>query len=351
MGSRPLSDPYLVAALAVGIGAVALVLLVCLLIVLIRLASRQHDARWRALNVQWRPVLVAVTLDEGGPGPALPPLRQRDLQHFLRLWLYLHESVRGDAAVRLNEAARRLKVPQWSRRLLARGSRPGRLLASLALGRLADQEAWPLLMDATGDKDGLLSVNAARALVQIDPFRAVEELMPGVLRRLDWDIGRVAGFLVDARAVYRLFLLRVLSSLGERELLRGLLLAQALRLQLPLPTLRRLLEPSRPPDVLQAALALPLEPAVLPAVQALHGHGHPRVRTSAAAALSSLAGRDDLPALAAMLDDEQFDVRMAAARSLADLPFVDTSLWGELERDSPAGRDVVRHVRAERKLT
>lgn len=349
MVSRPTSDPFLAAAFWVGLAALALVLAVAVLIVLLRFSSRRRQARRDAFVQRWRPALLAAVMADGD-SLALPPLAWNDRQDFLRLWLYLHESLRGVAAERLNTVAHAVGAPALARRMLARNRGVSRLLAVAALGRLQHRPAWDELLRAAHRKDPLLSVQAARALAHIDPLDAAQQLMPLLLSRLDWDIARVADFLSGARQAYWLLLVRALPAAQPREAVRGLRLAHALRLELPLATMRGLLDRHREPAQLCAALALVRSASLTAAVRALMGHAEWAVRADAVLALGRIAGQDAVPLLLRALDDPRFDVRMAAASALAALPFLSESDLNRLLPPHPEGRAVLRHVLAERAL-
>lgn len=324
-----------------------MVVLVAVSIVGLRLSTRHQEARWGAFVADWRPLLLNIALGDG-PLAADRPLPRRDLRHFLRLWLYLRESVRGEAAQRLDAAACSLGVPAGARRLLARGSRPDGLLAVLALGSLRDAQGWTALLATARSADPLLSVNAARALVQIDPLSAAEQLMPLILSRQDWDASRVAAMLGDARQAFWLLLVKALPTLSRAQLLKGLRLGEALRLRLPAPTLAALLHPSSRPDVATAALALAGEQeSTLPAVRALLAHPAWRVRECAARAFGTLAKPSDTDTLARLLADSRFEVRLAAARALATLNFIDSAALARLADTHPSAADVLRHAKAE----
>lgn len=339
----------LAAAFWVGLAACALVLAVAGLIVVLRLSSRRRQARRDAFVQRWRPALLAAVMADGDV-PALPPLAWHDRQDFLRLWLYLHESLRGVAAERLNAVANALGAPALTRRMLARDRGVSRLLAVAALGRLQHRPAWDQLLRAAHGKDPLLSVQAARALAHIDPLDAAPHLMPLVLSRLDWDIARVADFLGSARQAYGLLLVRALPAAQPREAVRGLRLAHALRLEPPVTALRGLLDRRREPAQLCAALALVRSASTAAAVRALLGHAEWAVRADAVLALGRIAGHEDVPLLLAALGDPRFEVRMAAARALAALPFLPASDLGSLLPPQAEGHAVLRHVLAERAL-
>lgn len=347
--SRPLSDPYLAAAFWTGLAAFALTLGLVVAIVVLRLQLRRRERRWNRFVDVWRPCLLAAILDPAS-APRLPELRRGDHVLFLRLWAYLQESVRGDAARLLNETALRLGIDATARRLLVSGSRAEKLQAVLAAGYLRDAQAWEPLVGLARSADSLLSVNAARALVRINPLRAANGLMPLLVSRTDWDLSRVAGFLGEARQAFWLLMAKSIPLLQAGELQRALLLAEALRLQLPDPTLARLLQPGQPVDVVQAALRLTDSPALAPDVRRCLSHAEAAVRQQAALQMARLAGPDDLPAVTALLDDPEWPVRMAAAQALARLPFLGSSALEALEAGHPQAADMLRQVRAERGL-
>ena len=349
------SDPYLLAALWAGTIALVLTLALAAVIVVLRLNLHRQERRWGAFVEQWRPLLLAMIMEPDEP-PTLPALAQQDRTMFLRLWVYLHESVRGPAAEQLNQAARVLQMDRTARRLLVRGSRAERLQAVLALGYLGDEAAWDALLKLARRADGLVSVNAARALVQIDAFKAAQTLMPLILSRRDWDVSRVAAFLVEARDAFWLHLVRQLPDMQPRDLPRALRLADALRLKLPVGAVRVLLRPGQPSAVVQVALRLVANGELLDEIRACLQHPDWRVREQAIQQLAQQATREDTPALARLLDDPRWDVRMAAAQALAQLPFLADEELAGLGRPTDMSDvgdvgdvgDVVRHVLAER---
>lgn len=347
--SSAISDPWLRAALWVGLGAVALTLVLTVAIIVLRLRLRARERRWDRFVARWRPALLAAILEPAQP-PDLPVLQPREHVLFLRLWTYLQESVRGDAAQLLNDTALRLRIDETARRLLARGSRAEKLQAILAAGYLRDPAAWEALVEIARSGDSLLSVNAARALVRINPLRAANGLMPLLVSRTDWDLSRVAVFLAEARQAFWLLMAKAIPLLQAHELPRTLLLAEALRLQLPDPTLARLLQPGQPAAVVQAALRLSDSLALAGEVRRCLAHADAGVREQAALQMAKLAGAGDVPAIAALLGDPEWPVRMAAARSLARLPFLGTRELQALGEHHAIAVPLLQQVAAERGL-
>lgn len=342
-----ISDPWLRTAFLVGCVAVVLALTLSFAIIGLRLRLRARERRWQRFVSRWRPALLGAILDPGQAAP-LPQLRAGEHALFLRLWAYLHESLRGDAARLLNETALRLRLDATARLLLVRGSRAEKLQAVLAVGYLRDAGAWEALIAIARSPDSLLAVNAARALVRIHPLRAANGLMPLLVLRTDWDLSRVAALLTEARPAFWLLLSKVMPRLQPHELPRALLLAEALRLQLPDATMARLLQRGQPADVVQAALRLSESPGLADHVRACLSHPDATVREQAALRMARVGTRDDVPALAALLDDTGWLVRMAAARSLASFPSFGDDALEELALRHPAAAPMLRQVRAER---
>lgn len=343
-----LSDPYLNAAFWVG--SVACLVTVCLSVGIVVLRVRLHadDRRWRRFVEVWRPALLEAILARDTPD--LPRLRPGEHVLFLRLWTYLQESLRGEASRRLNEAAGHLGIDAAARGLLLHGSRAEKLQAILAAGYLKDALAWTSLVHLVEGGDSLLAVNAARALVRIDPLRAATGLMPMLVARTDWDLGRVAGFLGEARQAFWLLMARSIPVLRSEELPRALQLAETLRLQLPVPTLARLLQPGQPPGVVRAALRLSNNPELAAQVRHCLTHADPGVRELAARQMAWLAQPADVSRLTSLLDDRHWMVRMAAADAIARLPFLTSRELDDVEHGHPLAAEQLRHVRAELRL-
>lgn len=313
------SDPYLTFAFAAGITAVALTTLLILVIVFLRLRLRKHTHHEEAFVALWRPLLLeAVSVPEPVVHPALPA---RDQIHFLKLWNYLQESLRGPANDRLNELALNLECDAAARNFLRKGHRAERLLAILTLGHLRDPAAWDDLIRQAQGADAVASIHAARALTRIDPLRATEYLLPVLLERTDWDITQVAAFLGEARQAFWLRLAKNILTIDPQHWARALQLAEALNLQLPHASMLHVLKNSPSADTLAAALHMASGPALATTVRCYLGHGDWRVRVEAARFLSRFGDAGDIPALQSLLQDAQWWVRYQAAQSLAAMPF------------------------------
>jgi len=343
-----LSDPYLVFASRLGVSALGLALLLVLAIVGLRLNLRRSRRREAAFIAIWRPVLLEV-ISEGTPKvPAA--LRAREQVYFLKLWNYLQESLKGSARDRLNALARQLDCDKTARNLLKNGHRAERLLALITLGHLRDLASWDELAQQAAQSDPLASIHAARALISIDPLKGTELMLPLMLTRQDWDITQIANFLAEANQAFLLHLCETIVHVDKQHWTRALQLANALHLQLPLPSMQFILTHHESVNTLVAALHMASSPQLLPAVRSFLHHPDWRVRVEAARFMGKFGGVADLPQLQSLLQDDQWWVRYHAAEALADMPFFGTGKLRELRdqtRDVPV-LAMLDHVLAER---
>ena len=137
MAFNTLSDPILAAALWTGLGALGLTLLLAAQIIYLRGTLRRDERREQAAIAKWRPHLNAAVT--GAPPAMLPPLPAPERTIFLKLWLHLHQSVRGEASAGLNEVGYRLGCAAIAHKLMRRGNRAERLLRRISLCAMAAQ--------------------------------------------------------------------------------------------------------------------------------------------------------------------------------------------------------------------
>lgn len=313
------ADPILAAAYWTGIGALLLTLLLGAQIIRLRMALRRRERREARALARWRPVLNAAIV---GAAPAvLPPLGKAERPHFIKLWVHLQASLRGEAGVALNDVALRLGVQNDARAMLARGPRTERLLATLLLGHLGDRDAWDALRALAESPDVTLSLSALWALVRIDPHAAAGYLTPLFVERDDWAMSHVAGILKEASAPVAGVLADLLPRLPAERLPRALRIAEALRIVLPADVLAAALAGENI-ELVTAALRIVDTPVLLDTVRALLGHANWQVRVLAAKALGRIGDRTDVDRLAGLLADREWWVRYRAAQAIVDLPWL-----------------------------
>lgn len=300
-------------------GALALTLLLGAEIVFLRMKLRRTEGRERKTIAKWRPILNAALIEERID--ILPALATRERIPFLRLWVHLHESVRGGASKALNDIAYRLGCDDYARHLLKKGNRAEKLLAVLALGHLRDARAWPDLLRQAGMADNVTSLHALWALVQINGKLAADTMTPFFIDRDDWALARVVTILTDAREHCEPVLTNLLPTLDASRLPRALRIAEGLRATIPAPVLAGLLQHDSV-DVLISALRIAASPALLEDVKGLAAHPDWQVRVQVAKTLGRVGGPAEVEVLERLLTDSQWWVRYRAAHALASLPFL-----------------------------
>jgi HEAT repeat protein len=313
------TDPVLAAAYWTGIGALLLTLVLGAQIIRLRMALRRRERREARALARWRPVLNAAIVGE--TAETLPSLRKSERPHFIKLWVHLQASLRGEAGAALNDVARRLGVEIDARAMLARGPRTQRLLATLLLGHLGDRASWDTLRTLAESPDVTLSLSALWALVRIDPHAAADYLTPLFVERDDWAMSHVAGILKEASAPVAGVLANLLPALPQERLPRALRIAEALRIDLPADVLSAALA-SDDLELVTAALRIVATPGLRGQVRGLLAHADWQVRVLAAKALGRIGDASDVDRLTALLADREWWVRYRAAQAILELPWL-----------------------------
>lgn len=340
-------DRYVALAFDTGLIALGMTMVLLVVIVCLRLRLRHTDRRENLFIARWRPLLMGAIAEPDLP--ALPVLHRRDHVYFLQMWNYLQESLRGSAGDRLNAVARQLHCDEAARQLLQTGSRAERLLATLTLGHLRDQHSWAALAALALSADRLASLQAARAMVKIDPLMATEYLLPQLLTRSDWDLTQLASFLSDARQALWLLLTKNILDHDEAHWPRALQLIVALRLELPASVMRTMLQRCASAETLILALHAASDLSLLSAVRRYQTHPDWRARAEVANFLRRFGQTEDIPVLQRLLQDPQWWVRYRAAQALASLPSIGRNAllaWRATAPDT-LGKAMLDHVLAE----
>lgn len=335
---------------AAGVVIVILYLAVILQIFVARLRNTLRTRRQSHVERLWLPILVG---DSADVPRALPPLASRDVIPFLTLWNQLQESFTGDITRHLNEVARRARVDLLARLMLDHGSVQRRLLAVSTLGHLgdrADRDSWNALVRLTSDKDGLLSLAAARALTRIDGAAALPVILPHLSERVDWSKNYVLAMLMDlgADVVSKPLTDAALHVPVERaqRLLQYFSVAQVAD---AVPVVRAIIGRTQSVECLAACLRVFADVDDLDTVREYLSHSSWQVRVQAVNVLARLGSAGDYPILLPLLSDPEWWVRYRTAKALCSLPGVEMSRIASLStRHGDAfARDMLVHVLAE----
>lgn len=327
--------------------ALALTLMLGAQIVWLRVSLRRMERREKQVIARWRPLLTAMLA--GDPPQQLPAIRRGDRLLFLKMWIHLHQSLRGSASEALNQIGFQLRIDETALRLLRRRNRAHRLLGILTVGHMRAASASADLLRLSRATDSTVSVKALWALVQIDPAFAAQETIAGLIRRDDWPLPQLAGILQEAPDACAPALIAALREADSDRLPRVLAVAETLRIAPPPEMTRHLLgHPSA--EVVIHALRLASTPALLEQVRACAAHQDWRIRVQAAKVLGRIGEPDDAGRLRALLHDPQWWVRYRAAQSLVTLPSMSRDALRALQQDvgDRYARDMLAQVMAEK---
>src|SRR5262249_2609709 len=185
---------------------------------------------------------------------------------------------------------------------------------------LRDERAWNMLEVLSRDSGSVISFAAARALMRIEPRRALDVLSPAIIHRDDWSIARLGCIFAEmGPALVTPTLTTMLIARPRRGLGRVVKLAKFGDRSRVAPVVRGWLSASDDPDVIVAALDYVEDIQELPWVKGAARHGEWRVRMSAAKALGRVGSASELSTLLELLGDAVWWVRYHAAQSLTKL--------------------------------
>lgn len=314
-------------ALAIGLISFTVTVGLVLQVLWMRLHGLALARERAALQARWQPLLARAALGEGG-ALELPQLLPRERAELLLLWNQLQDGLRGGAHEALNALAFALGLDAVARRWAEPRQRSmmRRVIGLGTLGHLGRAEDWPRLRAALDDPLPLVSLGAARALLQIDAERAVPTVLDEFLRRPDWPTARLGTLLRDAgAAAVALPLTQRLLAAGAAEQVRLLPLLRFAESPHGGGALQRLAEISDDAHVLSIVLRQLHGRHALPHVRAHARHADALVRSAAAQALGRIGLPEDRELLAALMSDRDWWVRLRAAQAQLALPGTDAA--------------------------
>lgn len=342
------TDPKIVFAFWLGVVITVMTVVMLTVILIMRQLVLRRERNHARGVASWRRVLMA------GPNEAtaqVPTLRPRDLSGFLEAWNEAHEPLHGGTTPYLSRIAGEVGLEKQLYRILDQRGFHKHLVAIIALGHVKNSGNFHRIEAFIDDKSPIVSLCAARALMQIDPGRAASMVVPQIVRRHDWSQGSIATILQEAGGDH------VLSQeLSEATLQahaeiapRLVRLLASVSPEAAAPIIRKSLASSTDERLISTCLQVMSNPAALDLVRPLLTHSRWHVRMLAAVTLGRLGVAGDEQRLIAMLADEQWWVRYRAAQALMKLPFVDAGQMRQIQQaqTDKYARDVIDHVLAE----
>lgn len=323
------SSGAVTAAVWATLASLAASLLLLLYTLELRWRRRQRERHRARVVERWRSVIAAAVTGADSAGlPASLPRSERG--EFLKLWNLTRNMIEGAAADRLIALAVRLGLPGIARRQAAQKRPVRRLVGIRTLGHLRDAQCFELLLAAVDDDHPLVAITAAEALIEINPARAVDALIPEIARRRDWPRTHVFRMLQKAgSALVGEPLYRAIRTAGDQDAAYLLQFVELAEFDVRDAICAELLSARRDPELIAAALKAASGYSRMPRLDELVAHPAWYVRMQAARFIGRMGRAEDAGRLEKLLGDREWWVRYRAARALVRLP---TLARAEIER-------------------
>lgn len=345
MGYATLSDPLLRVAVFSGLAVFLLIIVLLAAIAILRYTVDRRRRMEQLLSERWQPVFFHAV--EGIPF-AVPRVYGRDREMILLIWIHFTESIRGDARLRLCQLALDLKLDRTALKLLLRRNVRHRLMAIVALGRMRSSAVWDQLVELVASPNPMLSLLAARSLLQIDASRASPIVVGELIRRDDWQLVKVRTMISEAPPnAIASHLMEALASATPENIPR--LLSLTLNVGDAWAVVESMLSTESSSELLIAALKACNDSRALEPVRQLALHTDWIVRAQAAMALGRIGVEEDGLRLRAMLSDPEWWVRYRAGISLVQMPFASRKKLEQMcnQLSDRFAADILRQVLAE----
>jgi len=278
---------------------------------------------WRRRRIEqregaWQRALLEAMADPAAG--ALAPIASLDFPEFLLLWNRLRAEQQGARADNMAQLLRRHGLADRALGLLRHRSLRRRLIAMTAVGLLRDERAWATLEAMAAQRSPVVSFAAARALMRIEPRRALDALAQAIVQRDDWSIARLGCIFAElGPQLVTPTLTTMLVSRPRAGLERVVKLAKFGDRGRIAPIVRGWLSASAHPDIIMAALDYVDDERELPWARDAASHAEWRVRMAAARALGRIGSASELATLLELLRDPVWWVRYHAAQALTRL--------------------------------
>jgi len=318
------------------------------LVLMIRFARNRREHRENVFQERWK-TLFAGTISGNVPQD-IPVISPKYAMPFFRLWTHFHESLRGEAKERLclllNRAGGRRIALKWLHGFFIRK----KMMAVVVLGYCREKSAGRHVQLLAGKKNPLLSLVAARALLQIDHEIGLPLLMSSIVARTDWPAEFMKNILRDIPKDFLVATLRqAIEQSPDPITVRLIKFLDICSYDKSAPIVRNLLEQNRDPDVIIACLDHFQDPRDIVHIMKFIGHPAWPVRLEVAKTLGQFGSPRELDDLKRLLADPEWQVRYEAARSLLKLPFVNDTMISEIGNSAmnPQVRGILSQVRTE----
>jgi HEAT repeat protein len=280
----------------------------------------------------------------------MPELTAQEMSGFISVWNEAHEPLRGASTPNLARIARDVGLQARLYPFLRSGNFHDRVVAVVALGHIRSSPSFIPVAGFLDDHSPIMSLCAARALMQIDPQRGVLQLVPRIVQRADWSQGSIAAILQEcAESDVAAALMAATQQADAATRPRMLRFLAAVSPAAAAPIVRAELSAAGDEDMISTCLQVIMNQADLDCVRPLLAHPRWHLRMQAAVTMGRLGVPGDEQRLIELLADREWWVRYRAARALVSLGFVGGERMRTIQaaQSDAYARDIIEHVLAE----
>lgn len=341
------SDTMVLAAYVTALLVLSATALILLIIVVMRIRINKTKQANEKLLKQWRPIIMQTV---AGMNVTLPKFSKAAASPILYLWNHFHDILKGDSTQSLNQLAKRAGLDEIAADMMKKGNIRNRLLAIRTFGNLRQKGVRLELREIAVSDHPVLSLAAARALIQIDPIATVNFIIPLIVKRPAWPPAVVSTILrqIGPDVISKPLAIAVQEA-EATEMPRVIRYLEEAHYHVIRPLVHKMLSESKNDEVISACLHVIQDPRDLAIVRNHLNHPIWFVRLQAVRTLGAIGTAKDEQKLIELLHDENWWVRYRAANALSGLSFMKMERLKEimkLQTDRFA-RDILSQVIAE----
>jgi len=330
------------------LAVVSLTIAVFLLVIFLRILLLYHNYRREQFIALWRPTLTECIIEIP---EKLPTLDHKYIHDFIGEWNSLYENLGGISHENLINVAIKLKIHTAAMVMLISNHPKIRLTGIITLGNMRAKQAWPMLESISKSEQVFLSIAAYRALVLIDREKALDNLLPQLIKRTDWPASMVAKILknIDNLKVCEL-LAQSCENATEHQLENLIQYINTLKCTCTTEVFRKILAKDKDDHIKSLCLKELNDPLAIDLVYKHIASRRWHVRMHAAAALGNIGSKKDAYILINLLDDNHWWVRYRAAQSLIRIPSmsIDDLLEIKKKHEKNEAKSIIDQVIAEK---
>lgn len=332
-----------------------LCLVVCLLLFFITIAWRYYNLKIQARTEEFKQLWLEILINSLDEIPRdLPEIEKANQNTFLVLWNHLKETLKAETSKNLNVIVRKTGMDFVAVSKLSSRKQDENLLAINTLGWLKEENCWSEIEKFARHKETSFSLIAAKALIRINPERAVPVIVRLMVEREDWATEAKAEIIrnIEVERFEETFLEAVWQASDEVK--PGLIkLFNLLTSEKTAPFVEKFLTEFKDTEIILAGLLVFKDVDKLDLVRGFLSHNVWQVRMAAAVCLGNIGTKDDVKTLTQAVNDREWWVRYHSARALAKLPTMTSRKLKNIAKKHPNefSRDIIQRVIGEREAT